>query len=905
MASQHADGEQRPSPDALLQTAKREQKQLGRLKIFIGAAPGVGKTYEMLQTARAKLKEGVDVVVGVVETHGRKETEELLGGLEIIPRRRIEYRGRELEEMDLDALIERRPKLALVDELAHTNAPGSRHPKRYLDVEELLGRGIDVYTTMNIQHVESLNDVIAQITRIRVRETVPDAILDLANDIEVIDLTPEDLIQRLKDGKVYVAKQAERALKHYFSPGNLTALRELALRHTADQVDDQLLVHMKANAIPGPWAAGEHILVCVNEDPRAAGLVRYTKRLADRLRASWTALSVETRRSFQLSDEDRDRTADTLRLVERLGGSSMTIPGKTHQIADDIISFAQSNNITHIVIGKSTRSRWFEIVHGSIVHDLVRRSGDISVHVIGDVSDGGLVPKKTVLTAAEERPFEFGPYLVALASVAASLGAALIVRPLVGVESADLVFVTAIVGIAVRYGLWPSLTASVAASLAYNFFFLPPIYSFTIAAPTNIAAFLLFSVVAVIVSNLAARVRGQALIAVNRSRTTEALYVFSRKLAGTGTMDDVLWASAYQIASMLNVHVVLLLPEGSSVEVKAGYPPEDTLDPSDLAAARWSWEHNRPAGRGADTLPGARRLFLPMRTGRGAVGVLGIDSEKPGPLLTPDQRRLLDALGDQAALAIERIQLVQDVEQSKRHADTERLRGALLTSLSHDLRTPLASILGSAGALKELSASLPDEAKADLLTTIIDESERLNRFIANLLDMTKVESGAIALNTSLYDLREFVDTALKRAGKILSQHAVSVELADDLPLVEIDAVLFEQVVFNILDNAAKYSPPGTTIKIQAWRAGRAVFLQILDEGGGLPPDELEMIFDKFYRAQKGDRVRAGTGLGLAISRGFVEAMRGTITAANRPDRQGAMFTIVLPVPLQNQPGSAL
>src|SRR5215467_11974960 len=387
MAEQRSHTDQRPSPEALLEVARREERRSGRLKIFVGAAPGVGKTYEMLQQARARKQDGYDVAVGVVETHGREETQALLDGLEIIPRKRLEYRGQWLEEMDLDAVIARHPQIALIDELAHTNAPGSRHPKRCLDVEELLNHGIDVYTTVNIQHIESLNDIVAQITHVRVRETVPDRVFDRADGIELVDLTPDDLIQRLKDGKVYVPKQAERALEHYFSPGNLTALRELALRRTAERVDEQLLTHMQANAIPGPWAAGERILVCVSEDPRAAGLVRYTKRLADRLHAPWTAISIETRRSLQLTDEQRDRLADTLRLAEALGGEPVTIPGGERSIADDVIAFAQGNNATQIVIGRSARTRWFEILHGSVVHDLVRRSGNISVHVIaGDES---------------------------------------------------------------------------------------------------------------------------------------------------------------------------------------------------------------------------------------------------------------------------------------------------------------------------------------------------------------------------------------------------------------------------------------------------------------------------------------------------------------------------------------
>ena len=899
MANQRRDLEQRPLPEALLEAAKREHGGVGRLKIFVGAAPGVGKTYEMLQTAHARLKGGADIVIGFAETHGRAETEALLGGLEVVPRKRLEYKGQIIEEMDLDAVIARHPQIAVVDELAHTNAPGSRHPKRYLDVEELLSRGIDVYTAVNIQHIESLNDVVAQITHVRVRETVPDSVFDRADEIELIDLTPDDLIQRLKEGKVYVPKQAERALEHYFSPGNLTALRELALRRTAERVDEQLLTHMQANAIAGPWAAGERMLVCVSEDPRAVGLVRYTKRLADRVHAPWTAISIETRRSLQLTDKERDRLADTLRLAEALGGEALTIPGVERRIADDIIKFAQANNVTQIIIGKSTRSRLFEIMRGSVVHDLVRRAGNITINVIaGDELPSGPSLNTPVQTAARIEPFNGRPYLMALAISVVGLASAEVIQPWFGVENVDLVFLTAVVVVAVRYGLWPSLLASVAASLCYNFFFLPPVYTFTITDPTNIAAFFFFMLIAILVSNLAGRVRTQADTAISRIRMTEQLYAFSRKLAGTATLDDVLWATAYQTALMLKVRVVLLLPDQGVLTVKAGYPPEDQLDQADLAAANWAWSNDRPAGRGSDTLPGAKRLFLPMRTGRGSIGVIGIDNDRTGPLLTPDQRRLLDALVDQGALAIERVLLVEDMDHAKRTIESERLRAALLTSISHDLKTPLASVLGAASTMRDLDTGLSEQQKRDLLATVIDESERLNRFIANLLDMTKLESGAIVPNTALHDIGEIVGSALRRASKILARHKVSLELDANLPMLELDAVLFEQVLFNLLDNAAKYSAPDTTISIRSLRDRDSVSLQVADEGEGIPPGELESVFDKFYRVQKTDHVRPGTGLGLAISRGFIEAMHGKIFAANRSDRRGAVLTIRLPIPAQ-------
>jgi len=882
----------RPSPDALLKQAGTEGR--GRLKIFLGAAPGVGKTYEMLSQARNRRVDFGDTVIGVVETHGRVDTDALTKGFEIIPKKRVPYKGRVVAEMDLDAILQRKPKLVLVDELAHTNAPGSRHPKRYQDVEEILDHGIDVYTTLNVQHLESLNDVVAQITHVRVRETVPDSILDTADGVKLVDLTPDDLLQRLKEGKVYLGDAAERAAQNYFVPGNLTALRELALRRTAQRVDAQMVNYMNANAIQGPWEAGERVLVCVDESKNSAALVRYTRRFAEKLRASWTAINVETSMAAGLTDAERDRVADALRIAQRLGGEAVTVPGVS--VVDGLLDFARANNITHILVSASRRSGAWNFLQPNLADRIVRGAGNISVQIVPAKTDsepsGGIARYLTSLHPTRDPRGYFTGFV--FAGMALAVG--LVLQRFLGITNISLVFLTAVLATAITYGLWPALFASLISVLAFNFFFLPPLYTFRVADPENVNALFFFAVVAFIASNLTARVRAQAVVARDRAKATEDLYVFSRKLAAVVTMDDLLWATAFQIAEMLKVRVVILLPEGASVAVRAGYPPEDTLEDSDLAAAKWVWDHGTAAGRGADTLPGAKWLFLPMRTGRGTVGVVGLDSDKAGSLLSPDQRRLFDALADQTALAIERINLADDIDRNRLSAETERLRSALLTSISHDLRTPLASILGAASTMKSYRSTLNETEQSELLGSIAEEAERLNRFIANLLDMTRLESGALAPTLELHDLTDVIGTALRRAATVLAQHKVVFTMEPNLPLLSLDAVLFEQAVFNLLDNAAKYSPPGSTVEVKAARTGDQVRISISDEGDGIPPADVERIFDKFYRVQASDKRRAGTGLGLAISRGFVESVGGTLIVTNRSAGHGAVFTITLPVP---------
>jgi two-component system sensor histidine kinase KdpD len=883
----------RPSPDALLKAAQRETR--GKLKIFLGAAPGVGKTYEMLTAARHRKAEGVDVVVGVVETHGRAETEAQLAGLEVIPRKRVDYKGRALEEMDLDAVLARRPRLVLVDELAHSNAPGSRHPKRYFDVEELLAAGIDVYSTMNVQHVESLNDVVARITRIRVRETVPDSVVDAADEIELVDTTPGDLIARLGEGKVYVRENAERALKHYFSPGNLTALRELALRRTAERVDEQMLSYMREHAITGPWGAGERVIVCVDPGPDAANTVRAAKRTADGLDAELIALYVETERHNLLSEREQARLAEALRLAEQLGAEVVRVPGRS--VVEEILAFARSRNATRVVVGKSPRSRLFELRHGSVVDQLVRSGSGLAVEVApsGDKPD----PPGPVdwLFGA---PRTIGPYFEGVLTTALATGVGILIDGFISLSNISLVYVVPVLVAAARHGLVPSLWVCFLSVLSYNFFFLPPLYQLTIADPSNVLALFFFTFVAITASALGTRSRAQAEAARREARTTAELYAFSRKIAGVVDLDDLLWIVVTHLARLLNAEVAILMPErrpqeGGKLVLNAAFPPDSEFTDADLAAARWSWDAERPTGKGTDTLPGGRWLFVPIRTSRSAIGIVGIltKAEADPPQLSSSQRQLLEAVGNQTAVAIERVTLAEDIDQARLGAERERLRSAMLTSVSHDLRTPLASIVGALSSLKSHGERYDAATREELLDTALNESGRLDRFVGNLLDMTRLDSGVIVPKREPVDAGDLVSTTLRRAAPILAGHVVASSIEPGLPSVSLDFVLAEQVLFNILDNAAKYSPPGSRIEVKARQDGEYVEFVVRDEGPGIPPESLPHLFEKFYRAHggEGDRRPPGTGLGLAIAKGFVEALGGAIAAHNRTDRSGAEFVV--------------
>ncbi len=885
--STERDDERRPSPEALLSLAQQEQG--GRLKVFLGAAPGVGKTYTMLEAAQARRREGVDVVVGVVETHGRAETQTLLVGLEVIPRRQVEYKGRVLTEMDLDAILARHPALVLVDELAHTNAPGSRHPKRYLDVEELLAAGIDVYTTVNIQHLESLNDVVAQITGVRVRETLPDRVLEQADDIELVDLSPDELLQRLREGKVYVPDQAERAIRHYFRKGNLTALRELSLRHTAQRVDAQMRTYMQAHAIPGPWPAQDRIMACVSANPHAQRLVRTAKRRADRRRCEWLAVYVETPAHHRLSEADRDRVAATLRLAEQLGGEAITIPGQ--DVAEDLVRYAQARNVTELMVGKSIESRWREVLFGSIVHDVIRHSGDIDVYVITGEDEPGQRP---LAEPGGQPPGRVNAYLTSALAVALAGLLVWVLQSFLTLPNRSLVFLIAVLWTAARWGLGPSIFASVLSVLVYDFLFVPPTMTLTVASPQDVLALAIFVIAAVLTSNLAGRARDQADAARRREARTRVLYGLSRELAGAAGTDAVGRAIVKEMAESQGGQAAVLLADAGRLLVNAVQPLGTTLTEAECAAATWAWQHNQATGRGADTLPGVDWFFLPLSTAQGVVGVMGLRTSRSGPI-PPDQRRLLEALADQAAIAIERTRLAQEMEQTRLLTETERLRTALLSSISHDLRTPLASITGAVSTLLADDSAYTPVERRDLLLTVQEEAERLNRFVGNLLDMTRLESGALELNRDWVELEDLIGAALARPAQFLGQHRLVVEVEPRLPMVSLDFVLMEQVLVNLLDNAARYSPPDSTIRLRARREPGVVLLEVLDEGPGIPADELESVFDKFHRVHQGDRAGAGTGLGLSICRGIVEAHGGMIMAANRSDRSGAILTVAFPI----------
>lgn len=879
--------EHRPSPDALLAAAERDGR--GRLKIFLGAAPGVGKTYAMLEAAHRLKREGLDIVIGVIETHGRTETEALVAGLDILPRRAVDYRGRRLEEFDLDAALARRPRLILVDELAHSNVAGARHPKRYQDVEELLAAGIDVYSTLNVQHLESLNDVIAKITRVRVRETLPDEILERADEIELVDLTPQDLIKRLREGKVYVEGQAQRAVAHFFQPGNITALRELALRRVAERVDEQMLDYMRQHAIVNPWPAGERLLACVGPDEDAVEVVRATRRLADQLHAPWTAIYVEMPGHYRLNQAARDRIAEALRLAEQLDGEAVTLPAR--DLVEGLLAYARERHMTQIVIGRRRTSWLRRLVGRSLVEALLRESGEIAVHLVPLGGGKRARAPRLALPLPPWTAYGWSALYVALAVLASRLVDAFIPLP-----SPAAFFLIAVVLAAVRYGLLPSIAASLLSFAAYNFFFIAPLYTFTVAEGYEVVSLGLFLVAAILVSGLAARARDQAEDARRRMKVQGALYDFSRKLATTVGFDDLLWACCYQMATAVQGQAVLLLGEKDNLRIAGAYPPEDDLDPADWTAARWAFAHGEPAGHGSATLPTRDWRFEPMKTSRGIVGVVGFRAHGGPVSLDPSGARVVAALIDQAAVALERGQLEGEIAEARVLAASEKLRHALLSSISHDLRTPLATIIGALSSLKLPGEALDAKARGELMDTAEEEALRLNRFVGNLLDMTRLEAGMLAPKRDWVAVNELFASAAARAKRVLGTRDLQLEAAESLPLLRVDFILMEQVLFNLIDNATKYSPAGASVRLSARRDGDGLIIEVADHGRGIPAADLARVFDKFHRIEAGDRQIAGTGLGLAVCKGIVEAHGGSIRAFSPgPSGDGTLIEIRLPL----------
>jgi two-component system sensor histidine kinase KdpD len=775
-----AEADNRPSPDALLSQAAREDR--GRLKLFIGAAPGVGKTWAMLDDAHRALGEGVDVLAALIETHGRAETQAKLSGLPQLPRKPVIYRNRALTEMDLDGLLARKPALALIDELAHTNAEGSRHEKRWQDVEEVLAAGIDVYSTLNIQHIETLNETVARITGVRVRETVPDSVMAMADEIELIDLPPDELVTRLKQGKIYPRDQAARALSSFFVKGNLTALRELAMRAAADRVDAQLREHMAANAIEGPWPTQERILVCVNESPAAREAIRVAKRSADRARVEWIALNVSSTRSETLPEADKDRLAATLRLAERLGAELATLEAD-RDVAEAILALARDRNVARIVIGRPrARPFWARLTTEDVARDLLRHAGQFEVTVASE-PDEKASQRSLHLPRFTREPLAWGEAVLAVALASACSWAADRLFP---VASLSVIYMAAVVVVASRRGLGPAIAAAVLGFLAYNYLFTEPRFTFHVSRQGELLTLGLFLVASLITGNLAARLRARVDAQAAIAERTNKLYDFSRRIASAATADDVIWASVSHVATTLRCEAVLLMPEGADLRVVGGFPPEDRLELRDQSAAQFAWDKGEPAGRGSDTLPTARWLFLPLTTTERRLGVLGIAYEDDQMLARTD-RRLLDALVDQIALALERLRLTEDLAATELATETERLRTALLNSVSHDLRTPLVTIIGAAGSLVE--ADLSPNARRDLAENIREEGERLDRYVQNLLDMTRLGHGALTPRLAPFELAELVGSARQRMRGVLRGHILRVDLPTTLPLVLADSVL--------------------------------------------------------------------------------------------------------------------
>jgi two-component system sensor histidine kinase KdpD len=887
----------RPDPDFLLAHAKRTEARQrgGHLKIFFGAAAGVGKTFTMLQAAQVHRAEGRDVVVGLVETHGRLETQAQLEGLEQLPSQVRDHRGARRAEFDLDAALERNPDLILVDELAHTNLPGSRHPKRWQDVRELLDCGIDVHTTLNVQHLESLHEDVGRFAGIRVWETVPDTVFEAADEVELVDLPPDELLVRLREGKVYLPEKAERALRNFFRKGNLIALRELALRRTAERVDAQMQDYRQECAIREVWNVGERILVCVGPDFQAERLVRAAKRLATSLHANWIALHVETPTLRQLSVERQDAVFKTLQLAERLGAETVTLSGP--KMGDAILKFAHEHNINKLVLGKPGRKGWRRWFLGSVVDVIISQAHGINFYLLGDE---GQPARKSAAKSADSHFSSYRTetsYTSRLWGIVIPLALTLAgwpFRAMLTPSNILLVYLLGVFLVAIRFGLWPSILASLTSAAAFAFFFAPPIFSFAIADPENLVGLAVMLVVGAVASNLAENVRHQARVAEHREQRAAALYRLSKELAEARLGREIIEIGVHHVHAEFGGRNTFLFPDHNG---KLCYPDEPPLDISlqgvNLVVARWAFNNGQMAGHGTDTLPGDPAVYVPLNGSTATIGVLALEPVDLRRIFLTEQRQLMDTFVNQIVHALERARSAEQAKEATLKMQAETLRNSLLSSISHDLRNPLATIVGAASTLETDGGCLDEGSRRALLGAISEEARRMSELTTKILEMARLEAGEVQLNRQWYAPEEIVGSALHRLDKKLKTRQINVNIEEGPALIHVDAVLLQQVIVNLLDNADKYSPPGLPIDISVGSTPLGLSIAVADRGPGIPDGLQQKIFDKFFRVHD-ESAQSGVGLGLSICRAVVEAHKGEIRATNRSGG-GTVLQIHLPI----------
>jgi two-component system sensor histidine kinase KdpD len=884
--------------DKTVQSEATGRKPKGKLTVFLGAAAGVGKTRAMLDAARQRLAEQADVVVGWVETHGQTETEQLLAGLPQITGKEITYQGAIGTEMDVDAIIRRRPELVLIDELAHINFPGSRHLRRYQDVEEIIQAGINVYTTLNVQNIESLNDIVAEITGTVVDETVPDEIIEAADTVQLIDVPPEELLKRLREGKVHVPSQAEQAIRKFLRPGNISALRELSLRFTASHVDKDLAEYMREHHISGPWPAAGRVMVCISASPFSPQLIRTARRLAGGLQAELLAVHVEApTRRFPLGDAERDQVARHLRLAEELGAKTLTVVGR--EVATEILELARAHNVNTIVVGKPRRGWLWKLFHGSLADELVRGSGAINVYFIQGTEQEELAALPAVKPVTT---FPWRYYLRSLAMVAAVTIGSLAFEDMFEIANVALLYQLPVVLSAFWWGRWPSYFTAFCGVLCFDFLFIPPIYTFSVGDPRHLWSFLTFLIVAFLIGGRTEMMHLESAAASMRERGIRALYEFSRQIAAVIDPHAIVQKLSQHATETLDRAVVVLLPDATgNLSVWAGQPEwlssakEKAVD--EEAVAAWVYDHGRPAGRSTDTSANSDYLFVPLKGREDVLGVLGIRIVHK--LLRPEEKRLIDAWAGLAALAIERAKLAEKARQAALLEASDRLRTALFNSISHELRTPLASIIGSASTLLEANSLYTEAVKRELLENVLDGAARMERLVSNLLDTARLESGMMRPKIDWCDAEDVIGAALARLKDATRHHPINIAVDAGLPLMRADFVLIEQVLANLVDNAVKYSPRGSEIFITAERCDAGVEISVKDGGPGIKPEDLPWIFDKFYRGQHPETI-GGTGLGLAICKGIIDAHGGQIWAENVP-AGGVAFHFTLPTDDDTEP----